>query len=414
MFDVTAKNISKQECSRSNPGEGKNSALILVSFPHQLLHAISALRYDRLLHGIPEDESATILVWSHQASQHAPRSPVRAIFRQAMESFPWITLWFPCKFQRLYFFSPYRRLIDRASWFRRQLKPEEYSAFYYAQDVSADHTAQAIMQALPEVRRICYGDTPGFLYPAFGSLLHNSKSHSTTFKQRVWKSRLHGMQNWLSATESIIAVDFRSPKDGVKLPDVHILPCSLLLETLQRLKSGFPHIALVESSLSNEWSANKSTPFLLLLSNFSDSGMTTRQSELALYTDICQSHVSLGGTIYIKPHIGTDQKFISQLIAKLAAYQAVLLPTVTQQLPVEFFPKLLAQSNVLSVSSSSALVAWLFKHYVTHALTEDRIHRFFKLDYILYMSKANRAIVEKVSAAEIQAVPGKYRDAADG
>lgn len=247
------------------------------------------------------------------------------------------------------------------------------------------------MQAMPLARRICYGDPPGFLYPTCSSLPKNKN----TIKQRIWKSRLRGLRNWLSATQSIIAVDFRSQEDGADAYEVHLLPCHIILETLKRLRSGFHDIALAESSLLNEWAVNES-PHLLLLSNFTNSGMTTRQNELALYVDICQSHVPLGGMICIKPHIGTRKKFISQLIEKLADYRAVVFPVAIQQLPVELFSELFARSHVLSVSSSSALIARLFRTEVTHVLTVDRIQRFFKSDYVPYMVNANRAIVRKV------------------
>lgn len=393
MFDLPTINLSKIERLGCHLKKGENSALILVSFPHQLLHAISALRYDRSLRGIPEDEPATIFVWSHQAAHHNCGSPIRTVFRQALESFPWIKLWIPTKFQRLYSLSPYRILTKRVSWIRRQLKSDTYSSFLYSHDVSADHTAQAVMQAMPLARWICYGDPPGFLYPACSALLQNRN----TIKQRIWKSRLRGLRNWLSANQSIIAVDFRSQTDGADASDVHLLPRHIIIETLERLRSSFHDIAPAESSLLNEWAAIE-LPHLLLLSNFTDSCMTTRQNELALYVDICKSHVPLGGMIYIKPHIGTGQEFISQLIEKLADYRAVVFPTVIQQLPVELFSELLARSHVLSVSSSSALISRLFRNEVTHVLTVDRIQRFFKSDYVPYMVSANRAIVRKVNS----------------
>lgn len=391
MFDSPTKNLSEIERLGGHLEKGQNSALILVSFPHQLLHAISALRNDRSMRGIREDEPVTIVVWSHQAAHHNCGAPIRAVFNQTLESFPWIKLWIPTKFQRLYYLSPYRLLTKRAAWIRRKLKSDTYSSFLYSHDVSADHTAQAVMQAVPHARLICYGDPPGFIYPACNALLQNTN----TIKQRIWKTRLRGLQNWLSAKQSIIAVDFRFQTGSIDASDVHLLPRQIIMETLDSIRSGFHNVATAETLLLNEC-APIELSHILLLSNFTDSRMTTRQNELALYVDICKSYVPRGGMIYIKPHIGTSQEFTSQLIEKLADYRAVSFPAAIQQLPVELFPKLFARSHVLSVSSSSALIARLYGKAVTHVLTDDRIRRFFKSDYVSYMINANLAIVRKV------------------
>lgn len=374
-----------------------NNALLLVSFPHQLLHAISALKYDRMLHSIPEDAPVTILIWSYQFLNHSSRAKIRKVFFQALQGFSQVKILFPTLFERIFYLSPYRLITDRASWIRRQLKAENYSVFYYSHDESADHTAQAVMQALPEARRVCFGDPPGFLYPTCNFLQKNKDGHKNTVKQRIWQSRLCGLKNWLSASELIIAVDFRLPCEAVEMSIVHVMPSQFLVETLNRLKSGFQDAAAIESLLLEEWAGYESMPFLLLISNLSASGLTTEQREVALYVDICQAYVSPGETIYIKPHIGTSREFLNQLISKLGLYRVIVFPVAIQQLPIEFFSALLARSHILSVSSSSALISKLFGYNVAHALDEERIRQFIEPDCHSEMTKANSAIIRKIS-----------------
>jgi len=360
-----------------------------------------------MLRATADDTPATILFWSYQAADHLSGAKVRQICRRALQDFPWIELLFPSFLHRMYCLSPYRLLTDRSSWIRKKFGVGNCYSCYYSHDVSADHTAQALMQAFPEARRICYGDPPGFLYPTRNTFLRNRVGRWNTLKELVWESRLRGIKNWFSPQESIIAVDFRSFDREGQPQTAYVLPNAVLLDTLERLRMDFPEITPKASSFFSALTDNECSPYLLLLSNFTASGMTSRQNELELYIDICQSYVPLGETICIKPHIGTPQKLLFLLLARLSDYRAFVFPVAAQQLPIELLPELIARSHVLSVSSSSALIAHLFKSDVTHVLTEDRIRHFFKPAYVAYMLKANKAIVEKASTARLGVVRGK-------
>lgn len=379
---------------------GHDAAIVLVSFPHQLLHALCALRHERRMHGIPENAPATFLVWSYRSAHHEAGSRFRELMSHALQNFPWARLYFPTRFERIFHLSPYRLLTYRAAWLKKKLGSTEYRTCYYSHDASADHTAQALMQAFPAAKHVCYGDPPGFLYPAPSSV-DASYFPRSALKQLFWRSRLGGLRNLLHASVSIISVDFRPPSQTLQPQQVHVLPRALLLETLFELKAGLRSIAPEIDAWAEAQTPGTPDSYLLLLSNFTDSGMTTRADELAMYAEICQAHVPPGRTIYLKPHIGTPPEFISLLLSRLSAYNVIVFPTAAQQLPIELFPELLTRSHVLSVSSSSALIAYLFEHSVSHVLTENLIQRYFRPGYIAYMLAANRAIAEKTSSTRV-------------
>lgn len=368
------------------------AALLLVSFPHHLLHALSALRHERRLRGVAEDAPATLLLWSYRPAHHATSSPVRKLIEHALQAFPWVRLHVPSRRARTLHLSPYRRLTDRVKWFRRHLGGTAYETCFYSHDASADHTAQALMQAFPDARRICYGDPPGFLYPARDAA-EASHFPRSRLKQLFWKSRMRGMQQLLHADQAIIAVDFGSPQTAAR--ELHVLPRELLVDTLYRIKSGLDAFAPQASAWVAAHANGPEPAHLLLLSNFSDSGMARRQDEIALYTAICATHVPPGALLYLKPHIGSRSEFVQRLLARLSGWQVEVLPPAALQLPIEFMPELLASCRVLSVSSSSALVAYLFGCNIAHALTDELIRRHFKPSYVDYMCRANRAITDK-------------------
>lgn len=47
-----------------------SEAMILISFPHQLVHALAALQADRKQRNINLDSPVTIFVWSHRWIDH--------------------------------------------------------------------------------------------------------------------------------------------------------------------------------------------------------------------------------------------------------------------------------------------------------------------------------------------------------
>lgn len=340
------------------------------------------------MHGVPEDTPASIFVWSFQPANHASGSTYREILTTAVSNFPHIKLVLPSRLQRQLALSPYRALKDRIRWVKRKFANEQYGAIYFSHDASADRTAQIMMQAFPKAQHVCFGDPPGFLYSPYG---FNGCPHSVGnwIKRNFWKSRLRGIEEQYEPVHSIIAVNFQQKEyEGT----IEMLPHDILMDNLSRISAGLSDmLGNTPLKLAGETEEGE-FHYVLLLSNFSESGLTRTEDELQMYTEICREHVPPGSLILIKPHFGTRSYFAKQLLERLSNYRAVLLPQLVQQIPIELMPELISGCTVLSVSSSSVLLSYLFQEAIIHALTPDLIRRYFKASAMDYMIDANERI----------------------
>ncbi len=366
-------------------------SILLISFPHQLLHALSALKYYRMREGIPEQAPAIILAWAFQSSEHAPNSSFRTILDSAIRDFRFVTLIIPTLQERRYDLAPLRTLIHRVAWVRDRLHSFTIDAVFFAHDASADRTAQVLMQSFPESNAICFGDPPGFLYPQFHS------QHQRNFiKRLIWASRARGLSSLRSPALSIVTIDFNDNGSSA-CGDVLVLPRSLVVETLASIHRGMDQLKEGLHIDYKDLAGKSKSITILLLSNFSESGLTTENNELALYSEICKEFSSTEAKLIIKPHFGTSPAFLKKLTNCLSLYSPEILPSLAGQIPIEFFPDLVKQSNIISVSSSSALLSHLFKKQISHALTANRIKQYFKADRVAYMLDANQAIENSLS-----------------
>lgn len=368
-------------------------SLLLISFPHQLLHALSALKHYRIREGIPEQAPTIIFAWSFQSSEHEQNSPFRIFLDSVLCEFPFVTLVFPTLHERRYELSPFRTLIHRVGWVRSRLHAFSVDAIFFAHDASADRTAQVLMQSFLDANTICFGDPPGFLHPQF-----HSQHQGNPIKRFIWRSRTRGLTSLRSPTISIVTIGF-DENISASHGDVLVLPRSLVVKTLADIQRGLDKIKHDLRVDYNNQEENAGCPNILLISNFSESALTSRENELALYIDICKQFVTKGAKIIIKPHFGTSPKFINKLTKLLSVYRPEIFPTISAQIPIEFFPELVKRCNIISVSSSSALLSYLFEKQISHALTADRIKKYFKVDRVTYMLEANQAIESSLCTA---------------
>lgn len=367
-------------------------SILLISFPHQLLHALSALKYYRMRERIQEQAPAIILAWSFQSSDHVPDSQFRTILDSAIRELPFVTLVFPTLSERRYELSPFLTLIHRIGWFRSRFNSFSINAIFFAHDASADRTAQVLMQSFPEANPIYFGDPPGFLYPQF-----NSQHQRNHIKRLIWGSRTRGLTSLRGPTLSIVAIDFQN-NNNTDHGKVLVLPHRLLVETLASIQRGLDQIKKDQHVEYNNPEGNADSINVLLLSNFSESGLTSKANELALYSDICKQFSSKDARLIIKPHFGTSPAFLKKLTNCLSFYSPEIFPALAGQIPIEFFPELVKKSNIISVSSSSALLSHIYEKQISHALTAKRIQQYFKADRINYMLEANQAIEKSLCA----------------
>lgn len=369
-------------------------AVLMVSFPHQLLHALSALKYDRACRGIAMNSPALLVLWSFQAHDHQPDSKVRQFFAAALQDYPFITpLVFSLK-ERAGPLSPYRKVMARARWLEQRLGAStRCSTFYYAHDASSDHTPQAFMQALKADRIVCYGDAPGFLYPSVRPARPTLGFNLRSVKEVFWQNRVRDVDTWLAADTALIAINFGDQENGLPFPKPSVIPAETVIQTLQLLKRAFPEIKAFEASVLQTAPHRKSA--LLILSNFTNSRLISRRNELALYIDICRTYLRPGESLFIKKHAGTHPTFVTQLANALSEYQTQLFPPHLEHLPIELFTSLHTHCKVISVSSASSLLALIPGNHAIHALTQQHIEKLFSPTKRLYMNTANNRILQR-------------------
>lgn len=368
-------------------------SLLLISFPHQLLHAFSALKCYRMRERIPEQAPAIILVWSFQSTDHAPDSHFRTILDSTIREFPFVTLIFPTLRERRYELSQFRTMIHRIAWLRDRFHSFSIDAILFAHDASADRTSQVLMQSFPETNAICFGDPPGFLYPPF-----NPQHQRNLIKRLFWASRARGISSPSSPMLSIVAIDFYNNGSAVH-GDVQVLPRSLLLETLASIQRGMDQAKKDQHVEYTKLEGNADPVNVLVLSDLSGSGLTRRSDELALYVDICKQFSSKDVRLIIKPHFGTSPEFLKKLKNCLSSYKPKILSGLAGLIPIECFPELVKKNNIISVSSSSALLSHIYEKQICHALTAKRIKQYFKADSINHMLEANQAIENRRCAS---------------
>ena len=367
-------------------------ALVLVSFAHQLVHAMCAVELDRKLNGFSTTGRVIVAVWSYQTAHHQQNSTTRALFESIIRADPFAELLFFSLKERKGPLSPYRRIMQRSLWLRQRLGSIRISHpdFFYAHDASADHTAQAFMQALQETRNICYGDAPGFLYPGLRPPRQSLTLSLSNLKNMLWQSRMSQVHDWYSATHAYTAVDFNEREKDQALPELTPIPPDLLIQHITQLREVLPAIADFEHIVLAK---QRRPSTVLLLSNFSKSRLMSQRNEVLLYQRICNENITPGARILIKKHPGTTQCFMTSLLRSLDNFQVEVFPQHLEDLPIELFTEISTHTLVLSVSSASALFSLMPESKVIHALKQKHICKLFYPTQQNYMLAANNKIL---------------------
>lgn len=363
--------------------------ILYISFPHQLLHALAAVNHERLENPDQANASMAIIVWCYDAAQHLPNSLFRQQFAAMLQAYSEIDLWIPSYLSRITQLSPLRQLRARSLSFNQRFEGRSIGLIAYSHDISVDHTAQALFQAWPNSRRVCFGDPPGFLYS------DNEIEEARVLKKSVLRYFISGKRspddgiNWRFADSNRVAVLFGDETSG----PVTEVPLTVLNETLKRLQIGLKQI----DDNCRQWLEHqipKSVrPCLLLLSNLTESGITTAEAEIELYQTIVRTSLPPGSYILIKPHPGTSNRMQRTIAKSMHAYRVSVLPQGIGLAPVELLPSLISSCRIYSISSASVLLTKLFgADTVSHQLTDDLIQTYFDPRWHSHFFRANRSI----------------------
>lgn len=363
---------------RRSGGKEIVDALALISFPHQILHALAAIRFDaEETGGLPPSRKAFFL-WSHQPAHHREGSSFSDFCRRALSDEGRVI--FPKYVSRICAFSPYRRIKARASSIAAL--PLKALTFYFAHDQSADHMAQAFLQSGIATRAVCFGDPPGFFYPAQWTSPWSGKKLGTKLKNELWRTRIKGLETWIEPDAACAAIPLGHGSESVRR-----IPRRHFLEVVDLLNARLPEIGESISVLPGK-------TLFLLTSNFYESGLMTRESECQLYSEIARTSIKEGETLVVRPHPGASDASIAMLKGKLSDMPIRFFPDSLRSHPIELFPNAMRGTRIASVSSSMMMLRFLYDVEVEPSLTEERVNRFFRPEYRTYgleMVKAFRS-----------------------
>ncbi|HAU0673881.1 TPA: hypothetical protein JBG80_15635, partial [Legionella pneumophila] len=323
-------------------------SIILLSFPHQLIHALAALYADREKRRIKKNAPILIFIWSYRWLDHRKNSSFLEMINK-LTKIENCKLYIPSLLQRVFALSEFRILKQRIKYINKIISSKDYDSFYYSHDFSADHTAQVFMQAFPNIYKICFGDPPGFLYKKYNSVTECMENIRTGLKGLFWKSRLKNIEKWYGYDQAYVAMNLSGDFQSYPLL-TNTIPNRSFIDLLNRLKNTLPTLEEEERAFIETLELfNQSKIFqLLVLSNFTESGLISRANELKLYLELCHRHCPPGSYIIIKPHILSNSAFLEALKSSLKKYQVVIFPNNLRCIPLEMLTGLIDKCNIIS------------------------------------------------------------------
>ncbi|MDI9817759.1 alpha-2,8-polysialyltransferase family protein [Legionella sp. W10-070] len=292
----------------------------------------------------------------------------------------------------------------RAKLIPRKLGKVSVSEILYAHDISSDFWNQTLMQAFPYAKRICYGDALGLVYSQnyftslmFGLRKNQRFSFNSSLVQLKRKFLFPTKKKQLLAQQAILAIPCDPGQDFLKQCQLLIPGKNEVKQCVLDLASALPEFKTYGNELIEK--ANKSC-YLFILSNLTDSKLTTIENEIALYKEILASQVNHDATIIIKPHPAHNSVIFQKIIRCLQEeYDIRVIKNDFNNLPIELAIHLIESCTILSISYSSISIPYLYGKNVRHVLSNQMIKKYFveeKKDWFIESNNLFLNIIAKL------------------
>lgn len=139
--------------------------------------------------------------------------------------------------------------------------------------------------------------------------------------------------------------------------------------------------------------------YLLMLSNFTESKLTTIDNEIALYEDILSKYATMGSTVILKPHPAHNPDLFSLIINTLKEnYNIQIVDKQYYHLPIELAESLVQGCEVLSVSYSSISLPYIYGKQVKHVLTQELVNKYFSIEKMSWFIESNNLYINMINA----------------
>lgn len=304
------------------------------------------------------------------------------------------------KYPRLISYLPVR---IRAKFLKRKLKKYPIDEIFFSHDLSSDFWNQALMQAFPKAKRICYGDALGLVYSQnyFSQLMYQiTNKNKIIFHNvlaRIKRNLIYpSKKNQLQAQEAILAIPCDPGKDFLTQCKLSIISRNDLKQCIADLANCIPEF---KTHMQDIISNSPNPCYLLMHSNFTESKLTTIESEIALYKEILSTHAPKGSTVIIKPHPAHNPELFLLIINALKEeYKIEIVNQQYHHLPIELAESLVLGCEVLSVSYSSISLPYLYDKQVKHVLTQELVNQYFSIEKMSWFIESNNLYISMINA----------------
>jgi hypothetical protein len=383
-----------------------DTALLCVYYPQQLLPGLAALVHCRLQQAKEVHAPATLLVWSDPGVGDQALAQRQRAFDLLLREFPWVSLVFPSARDILANLSANFTVAKKAAHLRQRFGNGAFASVFYAHDMGSDYIAQSAMQAFPQATRVCFGDALGVVYSndyytrltyPVGSLADWLAKPWRTLVNLLWRcKRAYTLPAKTDRLDAHIAA-LILPSD----PGGDFLPGKVLLEinrsTLDAIADSLAQ-GVESDTARNDPNPSHADKHLMLLGSFSESGFTTPAQEEAMYLEVVQEHVPAGATLILKAHPASYGDKTRAIATTLASHCKVKM-TTADALPIEALKRMATCRSVISFSYSSVSLHYLYGSHVVHAMTTERINRYFPAHIRPWMQDSNDLYLKELAAA---------------
>lgn len=383
-------------------------SLLCVYYPQQLLPGLAAVIQLRRHEGVSTTAPLLVIVWSDPGVSEAILAKRRVAFELLLARFPWVRLLFLPPTEVKAHLSANLRVRTKAGYLEDRFGKDGFAAIYYAHDIGSDFFAQSAMQAFPNATRVCFGDALGVVYSIayyteqtfpIGSLVENLKRPGRTLRNVLWRVKRHWtlprVSRRLDADYAVLMLPCDPGGDflpGKKLLVVDRDSLSVVLDGLTEAVAD-----CLPQRVNNAVKGGE--PFLMLLGSFSESQLTSEQSECAMYVAVARRYVEPGGVIVLKAHPASYSGKIERIAQALGERHRVTFAD-NDALPIEALRTLVEAHRVISFSYSSVSLVYLYGIKVIHAMTAELIDRYFPERSRQWMHESNLLYLEQLDIAE--------------
>lgn len=387
-----------------------HTALLCVYYPQQLLPGLAAVVQCRLHQGADANVQApiTVLVWSDPGVGQDLLLERQEAFQVMLQAFPWVTLIFPTARDIQAHLSPNFTVMAKARYLRERFGEHAFDSVFYAHDMGSDYLAQSAMQAFPQAQRVCFGDALGVVYSndyytrltyPLGGMARYFKQPWATLTSLFWRCKraytLPRRSQRLDAYVAALILPCDPGGDFLKGKELLTITRSTLDQVLKLLAQGVEHHLRARGPHHPATYADK---HLILLGSFSESGFTSPEQEQAMVMEVVQQHVPPQATLILKAHPASYGDKVRRLADALSTHCHVEF-TADNVLPIEALPHLAACCRVISFSYSSVSLHYLYGSNVVHAMTTERIKRYFPPHIQPWMQESNELYLAQLATA---------------